>query len=79
MAETVGGRLRGLWQAWVSVARRIGNFQARVVLTVLYVVALFPFGVCVRLFADTLRTKERPSQWLNRPPEIIDMPWAHKQ
>jgi hypothetical protein len=55
------------------------HFQARIVLTVLYVVVLGPFGICVHLFADTLRTKERPSQWLNRPPEIIDMPWAHRQ
>jgi hypothetical protein len=79
MTEIAWGRVRTLWRAWVCLARRIGNFQARIVLTVLYAVALFPFGICVRLFADTLRTKESPTKWISRPPEIIDMPWAHRQ
>ena len=79
MPETVRERVKTLWQALVRTAHRVGNFQARVLLTVLYAVALFPFGVCVRLFADPLRTKERPTNWLARPQELTDMPWAHKQ
>jgi hypothetical protein len=79
MAETIQRRAKTLWQAWVCLAHRIGNFQAHVLLTVLYAVALFPFGICVRLFADALHTKERPNKWLVHPPEIMDMPWAHRQ
>jgi hypothetical protein len=75
----VRGRAKNFWQAWVCLAHRVGNFQAQVLLTVLYAVALFPFGICVRLFADTLRTKELPAQWLAHSSEITDMPWAHKQ
>ena len=63
----------------MCMAHRIGNFQAHVLLSVLYAVALFPFGICVRLFADPLRTKEPPTSWLSRPQELTDMPWAHRQ
>jgi len=79
MAEIILRQVKTLWQAGVCLAHRVGNFQAHALLTVLYAVALFPFGICVRLFADTLRTKEPPAQWLAHSPEITDMPWAHKQ
>jgi len=79
MGKSAVENMKGLWQAWVRVARRIGTFQARVLLTILYGIALLPFGVCVRLFGDTLRTKKRPTSWLDRPQQPADMTWAHKQ
>lgn len=79
MASSGWKRIKALWAAWARVARRIGNFQARVLLTIMYILLLLPFGVCVRLFADTLRTKKRPSEWLRPRQQAIDMRWAHKQ
>lgn len=79
MGKSASDNIKTLWVAWVRLAHRIGNFQAHVLLTLLYAVVLFPFGICVRLFADTLRTKQRPTKWLGRPEQIVDMPWAHKQ
>ena len=79
MGKSAVENMKGLWQAWVRVARRIGTFQARVLLTILYGIALLPFGVCVRLFGDTLRTKKRPTSWLDRPKQPADIKWAHKQ
>jgi hypothetical protein len=79
MGNSAWDNIKRFWQAWVRVARRIGNFQAHVLLTILYALVLLPFGVCVRLFADTLRTKERPTGWLDRTEQTVDMPWAHKQ
>jgi uncharacterized membrane protein len=40
------------WQGWKRIARAIGNFQARVLLTIFYAVFVFPFGVAFRPFAD---------------------------
>jgi hypothetical protein len=36
--------LRRLWEGWKRMARRIGDLQARVMLTIFYVVILAPFG-----------------------------------
>ena len=53
------------WEAWKQLARRIGDFQARVLLTIIYVVIVTPFGLVVRLAMDPLRLKRRPTQWLD--------------
>jgi hypothetical protein len=71
--------LKSLWREWTHLAHRIGNFQARVLLTLLYAMAIFPFGVAVRLLADPLRIKVRPSNWHTRPLEENDLEWARRQ
>ncbi len=68
-----------LWEAWKRLARRIGDFQARVLLTLIYVIVISPFGVAVRLFADPLRVKRRPEQWLDHPEEPRDLKWARRE
>lgn len=67
------------WRAWSRLAHKIGNFQARVLLTLLYAILVLPFGMIVRLFADPLRIKKRPDRWLDRVDEANDMHWAQKQ
>lgn len=79
MGSSGWNRIKALWAAWTRAARRIANFQARVLLTIMYILILLPFGICVRLFADTLRTKKRPTEWLPPRQKAIDMRWAHKQ
>ena len=49
--------LRRLWEGWKRVGRKIGDFQARVLLTVFYFVILAPFAVVVRFKADPLGIK----------------------
>ena len=79
MWNSIWLKLKALWKAWTRIAHIIGNFQARVLLTILYVVLVLPFGVIVRLFADPLRIKKRPDRWLEETPEVFDMQWAQKQ
>ncbi len=55
--------LRRLWEGWKRVGRKIGDFQARVLLTLFYFVILAPFALGVRLLADPLGLK-RPAGWL---------------
>ncbi len=54
--------LRRLWQGWKLVGKKIGDFQARVLLTLFYFVILAPFALGVRLLADPLGLKQ-PGGW----------------
>jgi len=67
------------WQAWKDLAHKIGNFQARVILSLFYAVLVLPFGMAARWFSDPLRIKKRPEQWLEHPNEAYDLEWARKQ
>jgi len=57
--------LNALWQGWKSVAHKIGDFQARLILTIFYFVVLAPFAMGVRIFSDPLQLKSRKG-WLDR-------------
>ena len=52
--------LNRAWNTWKRVGQAIGDFIARIVLTIFYFSLLLPFGIGVRLFSDplNLRTKE---------------------
>jgi len=71
--------LKRAWQAWKRIAHKIGNFQARVLLTIFYGALVLPFGLAARLFSDPLRIKKRPLSWLDHPNEACDLQWARKQ
>jgi hypothetical protein len=73
------GLLKRAWQGWKKIAHKIGNFQARVLLTVFYGVLVLPFGLAARFFSDPLRIKKKPTQWLSHPDEACDLQWARKQ
>jgi hypothetical protein len=79
MLSQIWSGLKRFWDAWTRLARKIGNFQARVLLTILYATAVLPFGVLVRLLADPLRIKHRPTGWLDHQEEVQDMHWAQRQ
>jgi hypothetical protein len=68
-----------LWERWKRIAHAIGNFQARVLLTILYLLLVLPFGLAVRLFADPLRIRKRPHGWLEHPAaDSTDLEWARR-
>lgn len=62
------GPLRGLWEGWKRVARKIGDVQARLLLTVVYFVVVAPFALIVRWAADPLALKAGGHRgWRARP------------
>lgn len=71
--------LQRAWNSWKKFARAIGNFQARVFLSVFYGLLLLPFGLVARLFADPLKIKRRPTEWTEYPAEAYDVQWARRQ
>ncbi len=61
-------RLAVLWEKWKVIARRIGDFQARVLLSIFYFTVLAPFAIGVTLFSDPLRIRPTGgSGWTERP------------
>jgi hypothetical protein len=71
--------LKKLWAGWKRIGKKIGEFQARVILTVIYAVLVLPFGLAVRLFSDPLRIRQRPNEWLKHPEGANDLDWARRQ
>ena len=59
--------LRTAWQLWKRIALIIGDFVARIVLTIFYFTLFVPFGLGVRLLSDPLAIKQKLERnWLER-------------
>jgi hypothetical protein len=52
--------LRRIKAAWTGFARRMGNYQGRLILAFFYFTVVLPFGVPVRLFSDPLALRKPP-------------------
>jgi hypothetical protein len=53
-----------LWRAWKALAMRVGHFQSRLLLVVLYFVVVGPIALIVQLASDPLGVKT--SGWTER-------------
>ena len=51
--------LGSLWGKWLILARIIGNFQSQVILSIFYILILWPVGILFRLMADPLRMRKK--------------------
>lgn len=70
---------RRLWERWKVLAHAIGTFQARLILSVLYLVVLPPFALIRRLGADPLGRRPGPTYWRPRPRETPTLDAARRQ
>jgi len=57
--EVKKGFFRRLWEGWKKIAQIIGDFNARVILTIFYFILLCPFAIMLKLFADPLEIKKK--------------------
>lgn len=57
--EVKQGFFRRLWEGWKRIARKIGDFNARVILTLFYFILLCPFAIILKLFTDPLEIKKK--------------------
>jgi hypothetical protein len=55
-----------MWEGWKRVARKIGDFNARLILSLFYFLILFPFSMMVRL-SDPLRLRKNSPGWTEKP------------
>ena len=60
---------------------RVGNFQARLLLTVFYFVIAAPFGLGVRAFSDPLRLRRQAGGggWIDRETRDTSLDLARRQ
>ena len=57
--------LKWLWTRWKAIAHKIGDFQARGILSLFYFIVLAPFALGVKILSDPLQLKSRKG-WLIR-------------
>lgn len=69
---------KALWARWTRVAHVIGTFQARLILTVLYVVLLPPFALISRRGSVPARRRGAPA-WLVRAAGIPELDGGRRQ
>ena len=69
------------WQGWKALTGGIGDFQARLLLTVCYFLLLAPCAAVLTRFADRLDLRSTPaaSAWLKRGASHTDMRIARRQ
>jgi len=56
-------KLKQLWQGWQKVAKKIGDFQARLILSLFYFLIVLPMGLIARMFSDPLSLKKTAARW----------------
>ncbi len=73
--------LRAAWNAWRRLARRIGDIQARILLTLFYYVVLGPFALVLRWRSDPLALERGVSGGWRARSESLEAPMAqaHRQ
>ncbi len=58
---------RRAWERWKRIAEAIGNFNARVLLTVFYLVLVAPVALGLKLLSDPLKLRRNASGYWSRP------------
>jgi hypothetical protein len=73
--------IRRAWARWKRIARKIGDFQARILLTIFYFIFFAPFALAVRFLSDPLaiKNKSEPSWEMKVPSEEPVMEKARRQ
>ena len=73
--------LKKTWEKWKKIAHRIGVFQSKILLSILYVTIVLPFSIAMRIFFDPLRLKPDNSStyWLKRTVEKDSLEEARRQ
>lgn len=62
------GFWRRLWEGWKRLAHRIGVFNTRVIMSLLYFLIVLPMGLVFRMVSDPLHLEEpKDTNWLPLP------------
>jgi hypothetical protein len=77
---SIGKAASRAWERWKVVAHAIGNFQARVLLSVFYFIVVPPFALIVKVKDPLgLRQRGRAGAWIERPVSDISSESARRQ
>lgn len=67
------------WARWKFIAEKIGSFNARVILTLLYFIVIIPFGLIQRIARSGFRPPAPGTNWHTRPEPPSRKPDYSKQ
>lgn len=75
------GLARVIWNKWLNFAHKVGNFNARIVLSLFYFIFVAPLAIGVKVFSDPLRIKKRASSsyWIEKDIKEQDIEGARRQ
>jgi hypothetical protein len=71
--------LKAVWSAWKGIAQIVGNFQARMILTLFYLIVSFPFALIIKASSDPLALKQKKPTWIERARHTVDLTDGRKQ
>ena len=76
-----GNALKRLWQGWKGFSTRLGAFQTRVLLSLVFFILGSPFILFARVLGDPLhlRTRGSESYWLSRAKPVSGLEQFRKQ
>lgn len=52
--------MKKAWEKWKVIAQKIGDFQAKIIFSLLYFILITPMGLISNFFGDFLRSKKFP-------------------
>ena len=70
-----------IWERWKIIARKIGDFNARLILTLFYFIIITPFAFILKTFTDPLQLKNKNHKgWQENPrPSLNSIEESYKQ
>jgi hypothetical protein len=73
--------LKLAWQKWKAFAHVLGNFQARVLLTVFYFLLVGPVGLVLKWRSDPLKLRHQAAAtyWVDRETRDLTLDDARRQ
>jgi hypothetical protein len=60
--------MKKLWEGWKRIAKAIGNFNARVIMTIFYFIFLSPLSIPVKAKDPLVIRGKKKAGWNPRPP-----------
>jgi hypothetical protein len=79
--KDVSNIFKKLWLKWSNFSRRMGSFQSRILLSLMFFLIVSPFAVAVRVFSDPLKIKRcsKGSFWQPRKEVPLDLQQYRRQ
>lgn len=72
--------LKTIWLKWKAIAKVISNFQAKLILTLIYFIFVTPIAILFKIIFDPLYIRShKKTYWIKRNPEDTTISQARRQ
>jgi hypothetical protein len=79
--NAVRNPVKKLWSAWQKYFSRVGAFQSRIVVTIIFFILVTPFALGIKISSDPLRLKHqsKDTHWLPKVSSRTDLEQSRRQ